>query len=78
MIEECNESRIKIKKEVQLQTEKEAFKNLMMSINNMGGIPPEKFNYKYYHQVWSVLVDRMRIYKRTAKLDEKYGLDKEV
>ena len=63
-----------------IQKEKEAFKNLMLAINEMGSIPsePEKNFYKVYHKKWSLMFDRMRTYKRVAELDKKYDLDKEV
>lgn len=78
MIKEWEESRIQTKEEIQKEQEKEAWENLMYAINNMGSITTEKFNYKQYHRDWDILVDKVRIYKRVAKLDEKYGLDKEV
>lgn len=58
--------------------EKEAFKNLMLAINEMGGITPEDLSFKVYSRKWNILMDRMRIYKRVAGLDKKYDLDKEV
>lgn len=63
-----------------IRKEKEAFKNLMLAVNEMGSITKEDMacSYKKYHKKWDTLIDRMRIYKRVAKLDEKYGLDDEV
>ncbi len=78
MIEEWNESRMKTKEGIQKEQEKKAWNDLMNAINTMGSITTEKFNYKQYHKDWNVLVDRARIYKRIAKLNEKYGLDKDV
>lgn len=59
-------------------TEEKAWQDLMLAINNMGAIPQEKFNYKNYHRSWDVLIDRARMYRDVAKLNEKYGLDNEV
>lgn len=80
MIEEWNESRKETKEEMKNQQEKEAWVNLMYAINTMGSIPQEPVNvfYKKYHQIWNILIDRARIYKRVANLNEKYSLDKEV
>ena len=80
MIEEWNESRKKTKEEVRLEQEKKAWKELMSAINNMGCVPaePEKYFYRRYHSNWNTLMDRARIYKRIAKLDEKYGADEEM
>lgn len=78
MIEEWNESRLETKEEIQKWEEKQAFKNLMLAINEMGGITPEDLSFKVYSRKWDILIDRMRIYKRVAKLDEKYGLNEEV
>ena len=63
-----------------MPTEEKAWKDLMLAINEMGSITPEdmRYPYKIYHKRWNVLMDRMRIYRKVAKLDEKYGLDKEV
>lgn len=80
MIEEWNESRLETKEKIQKWEEKQAFKNLMLAINDMGGITKEDMacSYKKYHKKWDILIDRMRIYKRVAGLDKKYDLDKEV
>lgn len=80
MIEEWNESRLGTKEEIQKWEEKQAFKNLMLAVNEMGSITKEDMacSYKKYHKKWDILIDRMRAYKRIAKLDEKYGLDEEV
>lgn len=80
MIEEWNESRLKAKEEIQNEREKEAWENLMYAIGTMGSITEEPINqfYKRYHTNWNILIDRARIYKRVAKLNEKYGLDDEV
>ena len=77
MIEEWNESRTKTKEEIQNEREKEAWKNLMYAIGTMGSIVEEPISvfYKKYHTYWDILIDRARIYKRVAKLNEKYGLD---
>lgn len=78
MIEEWNESRLGTKEEIQKWEEKQAFKNLMLAINDMGGITKEDLCFKVYSRKWDILMDRARIYKRVAELDKKYGLDKEV
>lgn len=80
MIEEWEESRMKTKEEVQKEQEKEAWKNLMKAIGDMGTLTIEQSTrfYKQYHKYWDILMDRARIYKRVAKLNEKYGLDEEV
>lgn len=80
MIKEWEESRIQTKEEIQKEQEKEAWQELMYAINNMGSIQTEPINqfYKRYHTNWNILIDRARIYKRVAKLNEKYGLDEEV
>jgi len=57
--------------------EKEAWEELMCAINNMGSITSEPISvfYKRYHKTWNILIDRARIYRRVAKLDEKYNLN---
>ena len=79
-IKEWNESRMKTKEEIQFELEKQAWKDLMRAIGDMGGIPsePERAFYKIYHKKWEFLIDKARYYKAVAKLNEKYGLDEEV